>query len=379
MDGCESLIDAHECIANWRRSQDGYTKKNYAHPDRRARDHGLMKRTSPEGTMMKRICAFLVCLEIFSAAASPLAQAGEKLDKIDFRLDWSLTGYHLPFYWAAKKGYYREEGLDVDIKQGSGSQQTINLVAGEHDEIGFADYSLMAASVDKGMKVKAIFGVVQQDAWSIFSTADKPIQKPADLIGKSIVLVVDHKPMIDLLMKLNGIDPNAVQLRLVNPATRGAIFAQRAADGILAISLYSKASLGVDSTISMALSNYGINLLGQGIIASEAFLTKRPDVARRFIKATSRAFHETILESNVEEALAIGAQMSGATGSLDIPREQWQKTISRMATKNTSGKAIGWMSELDWRDTLKTLRDTGRVNSDIGLGKLYTNEFIPAN
>jgi NitT/TauT family transport system substrate-binding protein len=176
--------------------------------------------------MMLRLCAFLVCLELFSAAVSPSTQAGEKLDKIDFRLDWSLTGYHLPFYWAAKKGYYREEGLDVDIKPGAGSQQTINLVAGEHDEIGFADYSLMAASAAKGMKVKAIFGVVQSDAWAIYSHVDAAIRKPADLTGKSVVLVVDHKPMIDLLLKLNGVDPTAIQLRLVNPATRGTVFAQ---------------------------------------------------------------------------------------------------------------------------------------------------------
>jgi NitT/TauT family transport system substrate-binding protein len=326
---------------------------------------------------MKRIFAFLVCLELFSTAVTPSALAGEKLDKVDFRLEWSLTGYHLPFYWAAKKGYYREEGLDVDIKQGSGSQQTINLVGGEHDEVGFADYSLMAASVAKGMKVKAIFGVVQKDAWSIFSHIDKPIQKPADLIGKSIVLVVDHKPMIDLLMRLNGVDSNAVQLRLVNPSTRGAIFAQHAADGILAISLYSKASLGGVETKSMALSDYGVNLLGQGIIASEAFLANRPDVARRFLKATSRAFHETALDINVEEALAIAAQTSGFSGSLDAPRDEWKKTISRLASKNTSGKPIGWMSEIDWRDTLKTLRDTGRIDTDLEPKQLYTNAFIP--
>jgi NitT/TauT family transport system substrate-binding protein len=327
--------------------------------------------------MMKRICAFLVCLELISAAVATAALAEEKLDKVDFRLEWSLTGYHLPFYWAAKKGYYREEGLDVDIKPGSGSQQTINLVGGEHDEVGFADYSLMAASVAKGMKVKAIFGVVQKDAWSIFSHVDKPIQKPADLIGKSIVLVVDHKPMIDLLMKLNGVDPNAVQLRLVNPATRGAIFAQRAADGILAISLYSKASLGGVETSSMALSDYGVNLLGQGIIASEAFLANRPDVARRFLKATSRAFHETALDINVEEALATAAQMSGFSGSLDAPRDEWKMTIARLASKNTSGKPIGWMSELDWRDTLHILRETGRISTDLEPKQLYTNAFIP--
>jgi NitT/TauT family transport system substrate-binding protein len=327
---------------------------------------------------MRYICALLLCLGLLPAAISRPAMAGENLEKVDFRLDWSLTGYHLPFYWALKKGYYREEGLDVDIKQGAGSQQTINLVAGEHDEIGFADYSLMAAAVDKGMKVKAIFGIVQRDAWSIFSHLDKLIRKPADLMGKSIVLVVDHKPMIDLLMKLNGVDPTSVQLRLVNPATRGTVFAQHAADGILAISLFSNASLGGEETSSMELSDYGVNLLGQGLIANDAFLANRPDVARRFIRATSRAFRETVLASNIEEALAIAIEMSGTTNrSPDPPRDEWNKTIPRLASKNAPGKPVGWMSELDWRDTVKTLRETGRISTDIAPAQLYTNAFIP--
>ena len=329
---------------------------------------------------MKLASAFLFCLGLISVVTCHIAKADDQLEKVDFRLEWSLTGYHLPFYWAAKKGYYKEEGLDVDIKPGSGSQQTINLVGGEHDEIGLADYSLMAASVDKGMKVKAIFGIVQSDAWSIFSHNDKPIRKPSDLIGKSVVLVVDHKPMIDLLMKFNGIDPSLVQLRLVNAATRGTVFAQHAADGLLAISLYSNASMGGEETVAMALSDYGVNLLGQGLIASDAFLAKRPDVARRFIKATSRAFHETALESNIDEALAIAIQMSGTSAAgTEAAKEEWEAAIRRLSSKNAPGKPVGWMSDVDWRDTVKTLRETGRINSDIPPEQLYTNAFIPKN
>jgi len=240
--------------------------------------------------------------------------------------------------------------------------------------------TLMAASAAKGMKVKAIFGVVQSDAWAIYSHVDTAIRKPADLTGKSVVLVVDHKPMIDLLLKLNGLDPTAIQLRLVNPATRGTIFAQRAADGLLAISISSGTSMGGGETTSMLLSAYGVNLLGQGLIASEAFLAKRPDVARRFLKATSRAFRETALETNMEEALTVAHQMSGTTTkTVESSREEWKNTIIRLVSKNAPGKPVGWMSDVDWRDTMKTLREMGRVNTDIGLGQLYTNEFIPAN
>ena len=48
-------------------------------------------------------------------------------DAVSFRLDWTLSGYHLPFYWAKEKGYYGAENLDVDIKEGAGSGKTRTL------------------------------------------------------------------------------------------------------------------------------------------------------------------------------------------------------------------------------------------------------------
>ena len=77
---------------------------------------------------------------------------------MSLRLDWTLTGYQLPFYWAKQKGYYTAENLNVDIKEGAGSGKTVSLMAGQQDDIGFADYMLMAAGVAKGMKLKGIYG-----------------------------------------------------------------------------------------------------------------------------------------------------------------------------------------------------------------------------
>lgn len=330
---------------------------------------------------MKIIYALLVTMGILSSSALAQTSPPDKpLDKVEFRLDWTLTGYQLPFFWAQKKGYYKDVGLDVDIKLGAGSQQTINLVGGGHDEIGFADLSLMAASTAKGMHVKAIFAVVQQNAWSIYSHADTPILKPEDLVGKSVALVVDHKPMIDQLIKINKIDPSKVQLRTLSAATRNTIFAQHATDGILAISIGSTRGFGGEDVHQMQLGDFGVNLLGQGLIANYDFLQTRPDVARRFLAATSRAFGDLLDLKNLDEAVQIGTELSGTTTKLkEMTEDEWKNTLPRLASKSEPGKPIGFMSEADWRDTIKTLKDTGRVDADVSLDKLYTNEFIPAD
>src|ERR1700755_659373 len=83
------------------------------------------------------------------AAGAPARAA----DPVSFRLDWTLSGYHLPFYWAKEKGYYGAENLDVDIKEGAGSGKTVALMSGQQDDIGLADYMFMSVGVAKGMKL----------------------------------------------------------------------------------------------------------------------------------------------------------------------------------------------------------------------------------
>ena len=56
------------------------------------------------------------------------AQAPE-LEKFPFRLNWTLYGEHAPFFVARDKGFYAQEGLDVEIQEGSGSTTVAQLVA----------------------------------------------------------------------------------------------------------------------------------------------------------------------------------------------------------------------------------------------------------
>jgi len=61
------------------------------------------------------IVVFLVSLVSFSGQA--ISQ-----EKVIVTLDWVISGYHAPFFIAKEKGYFKKEGLSVEVKRGFGDK-----------------------------------------------------------------------------------------------------------------------------------------------------------------------------------------------------------------------------------------------------------------
>jgi NitT/TauT family transport system substrate-binding protein len=323
----------------------------------------------------------LLAMSILLAGGVP----GRAADPVSLRLDWTLSGYQLPFYWAKQKGYYAAENLDVEIKEGAGSGKTVALLAGQQEDIGLADFMFMTQGAAKGMRLKGIFGIVQDGAWAIISRADAPIKKPADLIGKTVATTADHKAMLDLFLDINKIPRDKVTAQVTSPATRNTVFVNGKVDSFISVVIGSpldlvvRANQGKDKPVYfMQFAEFGIAPMGQGVFVNERTITEKPDMLRRFVRATARALDEIARPENIEEAVDVGMRLSGAR---DERREsvklQWVETIPRLRTANTQGHVYGWMSEKDWAASGDILVRTGQLEKPIPAGSLYTNEFVP--
>lgn len=329
-----------------------------------------------------------LCRAIVTAAAVFLGaypKPAGAADAVSFRLDWTLSGYHLPFYWAKEKGYYAAENLDVDIKEGAGSGKTVALMAGQQDDIGLADFMFMSVGAAKGMKIKGIFGEVQDGAWAIISHADAPIKKPEDLIGKTVATTADHKAMLDLLLAINKIPQDKVKIQVTSPATRNTVFVNGKVDSFISVVIGSpldlvvRAQEGKDKPVYfMPFADFGIAPMGQGLLANDRTIAEKPDMLRRFVKASAHALNEIVKPENTEDAVNVAMRLSGAR---DERREsvklQWLETVKRLRTKNTEGHPLGWMSEKDWAVSVDILMKTGQLEKPIPTSSLYTNEFVP--
>src|SRR5437870_347768 len=80
----------------------------------------------PESTVVRylRLSAAAILLAALSGA---IASAQGPI-KAKIRLDWKAGAQHAPFYLGKQRGYYKDEGLDLDIISGTGSSDTIKQV-----------------------------------------------------------------------------------------------------------------------------------------------------------------------------------------------------------------------------------------------------------
>ncbi len=304
-------------------------------------------------------------------------------EKATLRLEWKLTGYHTPFYWAKEKGYYAKEGIDLKISEGAGSGKTITALAANRDTFGFADYLALAKGIAKGMPLKAVYSVQGKSAWAIVSFEDNAVRKPSDLSGKSLASVGVHISILKLWLKINNVPVNSVKMNIVGGRTRNTTFANGKVDTIMSITTGSPndfvaaAKAGKGKPVHFLMfTDWGVKPMGQGILVHNDTAKNKPDLVRGFLRATQKAWKEAAV--NVDEAVDIALKHSkGNDHRRESVKLQFVGTLELLKSDNTWGKPLGWMAEKDWKKTEEVLLKTDVIKNPLPPSKYYTNEFVP--
>src|SRR5207253_2361641 len=134
---------------------------------------------------------------------------------------------------AIDKGYFAEQGLDVQILEGTGSGVALQLVANGQQPLGLIDAAVLASGVQKGIDARMVACMFQRSMWGILSPADNPLKQPADLIGKTIAVTPGGVAAVlfPAFAKKAGIDVSQVTLASLDPPSQPAALLSRRVDG----------------------------------------------------------------------------------------------------------------------------------------------------
>lgn len=111
---------------------------------------------------------------------------GKALDKVKLQLKWLPQSQFMGYYVAAAKGYYEEEGIEIEILPGGSDiipeQQVYNGVA----DIGVTWVSSLMKYQDQGWGLTQVAQIFQKSALLLVSKANSNINSAEDLKGKKV-------------------------------------------------------------------------------------------------------------------------------------------------------------------------------------------------
>jgi len=259
----------------------------------------------PPFTPRRLLAATGKLLGAFSLAGLIASVQAAELTPLKFTLDWRFEGPSAPFLLAAQKGYFAEEGLNVTIDAGNGSAGAVTRVATSAYEIGFADFNALIeySANNPQTPIKAVYMVYNNTPAAVFALKSSGIATPADLKGKTLAAPVFDagRKAWPAFARHNGLAMDDVTWKSVDPAIRETMLARGQVDAITGFyftSLLNLQARGVkaEDIVSLQYPQYGVELYGNAIIASDKLLSEKPELVKGFLRAFNKALLETLAD-----------------------------------------------------------------------------------
>ncbi|HKQ00444.1 MAG TPA: ABC transporter substrate-binding protein [Actinomycetes bacterium] len=309
------------------------------------------------------------------------SEGGGGLKKVTLRLDWIADGSHTCFFSALGNDYFREEGLDVQILEGSGSGTAANLVANGSNDFGLSDAGVVAKTINDGASIKMVMGIFQRNPSVIISLKEKAITKPQDLAGKSVGATSGEAPLqlLPAYLNANNVDPKSVKIVNIDPAAKITALLQKRVDAIVG---YSSSDVPIAQSQAEGglnvqhYADYGVVTLSNGLITSNKMITDQPDTIRSFARAVQRGFQ--FCQEQPDEAVKQLADRFPQSVKPEEAKIALEQVINNLHTERTKDKPVGVMDEQDWSDTLTTLQKYAGLSQPKAPADYYTNQFVQA-
>ena len=312
-------------------------------------------------------------------AAAPLlfsAAPATAQTKLTFLLNVPPAGYNAGFELAVEKGLYKAAGLDVTIEPGNGSQTTAQLIAVGKYDIGFADSAPVMKLISDGAKVRVLATILQGNPNAVTALKKTGLKSVADIKGKSVAMpnAGSQSSMFPLVLAANGLKESDIKLVNMPPQSMVAALIQGSVEVILGSVDQFDIQLRAQGQEfdSYLFIDSGAPTVSTSIIASEDFLAKNPDVAKKFVAASLKGWYATL--DNPTEAVAAMKKMFPDANEKLAPA---QIDATRFLMCVNRAKFVGKATPEQWSDTVKIFNKIGVLPESVPATRYYTYDYLP--
>lgn len=309
------------------------------------------------------------------------------LKKVTIALGYIPDVQFAPFYVALRKGYYRDEGLEVTLRNGIVEDLVRELGTGANN-VNFAAVSgdeLIPARI-AGVPVKYVMTWYRQYPVAAASIVGKgpTLDSPADLRGKVVGIPGPYGANyigLQALLRAGGLTLQDVQIKNIQ-FTQVVSLAQGQVDVAMVYAANEPTQLRSQGfeVSTLLVSDYA-QLAANGLATNEKTLKEDPDLVRRVVRATLKGMESTEEdpEGAFQESLKQIPELSRNESTQVLERQKLTETLKLMQPKPgdpAANQPRGWIDADVWEKTQDALFDFGIIKKKMDVGEMFTNEFV---
>ena len=316
------------------------------------------------------------------AALLMLAGPVVAADKVHLQTDWIPSGEHAMYFGGWTKGFWEEQGIDINITRGYGSGDTVTKIAGGAADFGIADIgALITARARTGVPVKQIMQTYTHSPHSLFVLKSSGITTFQGLEDKKIGITPgnSHRVYFPKVAERAGTDPSKIIWSNSDASAMAALLISKKIDAAPFFAMHhyyqNKAAMRAgEEIVVLPFVETGFAIYATGLVARDDMIEENPDLVRRFLVANRNAMEWA--RDNREEACTLHVERvpevahDDCMGSLNA-------TMTFVFNDHSSATGLGRHDPARLAFTYEVVADAQDLPGDWDYSQVVDHRFVP--
>jgi ABC-type nitrate/sulfonate/bicarbonate transport system substrate-binding protein len=283
---------------------------------------------------------------------------------------------NLPFvgvYIAQEKGFFRDQGIDVDLRHDETGAQNLQLLLADQVQITTANGAQVVQRNAQGIPLVALALIGQKSEQGFAVGTSSGITTVGDWAGKTFGYKGSVPTEFLAITKANGLDPGKVKQVRVGFDPR--VLSEGQVD-VLAVFVSNEPGqlerIGYHVKV-FDPSDYGLPALGLTYVATKDEVQRDPEALLRFLKAALKGIDYA--NSHRDEALDIVLKYAPQENR-DQQKFMLNTELDRALTDQTKTNGWGWQTQQQWQALASSLLDFQAIDKPVDVSQVYTQQFL---
>ncbi|WP_420638620.1 ABC transporter substrate-binding protein [Candidatus Poriferisocius sp.] len=291
---------------------------------------------------------------------------------VSLRLPWFPNTQFSGSYVAAAKGFFADEGLDVEINPGGFDVNSITLVAAGSDTFGLHDTGSLLFAAAEEIPLMTVATYFHKHPGAVMALADSGIETLEDFVGRRIGFAEGGPwQLTQAMLAKNGIDIDDIDKVATGfdlaPILNGDVDLKT----VFSTNEPILAELqGFESRVFVPY-DYGVETSANALFTTRSYFDDNPEVVCGMVRAIARGWEYAF--DNPEEAVDIVLAIDPDNLDRDKESRSLEAIKDAVWTPDAQADGIGSMKHSRWETADEVLRTYGGLEAELDLNSVYSD------